>query len=139
MIGLAVLAGVAIYIGVFWFIFRALKQKWAKGLAVFVALGIPFWDLPFGYYNFHSHCMTEGGIQQYAPISPQKSLFFPQATGVRPEQLFNLGVEVVEFRSPKRNSFLRYTRSDRGIEKHETAESTSAVRIVTNYNFELPW
>src|SRR5436305_7378115 len=109
MIGLAVLAGIAIYVGIWWFVVRFLKQRWAKSLAILLAIAIPLGDLPFGYFNFLRHCDYEGGVRQVERISPHKSVFFLSVTGVKPQYLFRLGADFVEYSSSD-GGVIRFTK-----------------------------
>jgi hypothetical protein len=139
MIGLAVLAGVAIYISVFWFIVRALKQKWAKGLAILVALAIPFWDLPVGYLSFSNHCRGEGGLKQLAKITPNKSILFSSLTGIRPDYLFRSGVELVEY-SIGGDAVRSFKRLPNGsVQETRALSASSAVRLQSHLNTQLAW
>ena len=47
--------------------------NWPGRIAFFaIAVGLPFWELPFGYYNFERFCREQGGLQTFEPISPQQ-------------------------------------------------------------------
>jgi hypothetical protein len=139
LIGLAVIAGVALYIGIFWLILRALKQGWAKALAVLIALAIPFWDLPIGYKSFTSLCAEQGGIRVLTKLPPQKSVLFASATGLKPAQLLIKGLQFVEYKTPN-GKITRFTKSSNGhIEESDVSSSASLVLIRTTYNDLLTW
>ena len=138
MVGLAVLAGIAIYIAVFWFLVRALEQKWAKGLAILVALAIPFWDLPFGYYNYREHCANDGGLHLRQQFSPVTSILIDPSTGYTADQLLRRGFKIVEVNEASQK-ITRYVVEGNGIKSENTEKITSSVRIRTHRNQVLPW
>lgn len=139
MIGLAVLAGVAIYIGVWWFLISALKHRWAKAAAILIALAIPFWDLPFGYASFAGHCHEEGGLRQLGRVAANDGVLFSYNTGVKAEYLIGLGAHFVEY-SRVDGSVIRFSRSASGsIEGVKVSKPSSSVRLQARFNVKLPW
>ena len=49
--------------------------NWPGRIAFFaLAVGIPFWELPYGYYNFQKLCSEEGRLQVFEKILPQDSV-----------------------------------------------------------------
>src|SRR3990172_5793830 len=49
--------------------------NWPGRIAFFAfAVGIPFWELPYGYYNFQELCREEGSLRVLEPIAPQQSI-----------------------------------------------------------------
>ena len=139
MIGLAVLAGIAIYIAVWWLLVSSLKRTWAKAAAIVIALAIPFWDLPLGYSSFTGHCREEGGLHQLGRVAANEGVFFSYGTGVKAEYLFGLGAHFVEYLRPD-ESVTRYSRLTNGsIEKTTVDKPSSPVRLQAKFNVELPW
>jgi hypothetical protein len=140
MMGLAVLAGIAIYLGVFWLLVRALKTKRAKGAAILIALAIPFWDLPFGYYSFRDHCETEGGLQVLNKVQPQKKAFFDSLPPYPIKDLLTHGFTVVEAKDSGGNGISRYQlRADGGVEIRAVAQPESNVVVSVRRGQRLPW
>ena len=137
MVGLAVLAGVAIYIAVFWFLVRALKRKWAKGFAILVALAIPFWDLPVGYYNFYSQCARDSGLQVAKNLSPSESILIDSSAGFTPEEASRFGFKVVEYESG--GQILRYTKDGNRLSRSTHATPVSRFKIQLTDNELLDW
>lgn len=45
---------------------------WAKAAVVALLVGIPFWELPYGYYNFQKLCQDK--LLTFEQIPPQDSL-----------------------------------------------------------------
>src|SRR6185436_2239817 len=39
-----------------------------------LAVGLPFWELPYGYYNFQKLCREEGALRIFEPIAPQEAV-----------------------------------------------------------------
>jgi len=139
MIGLIALAVVAVYIGFWWFVFKNVKNRWAKGTIIAIALAIPFWDLPIGYLNFQRYCLDDGGIRQLEDISPQKSLYFVSGTGYRPEYLFKSGLDAAEYRKRDGTVTRVFKTSGGTIQTVENATATSSVRLRTVFNEQLTW
>src|SRR5437899_2096935 len=49
--------------------------KWPVKFAVFALLvGIPFWELPYGYFNFQRACDEQVKWRTFEAIQPQESL-----------------------------------------------------------------
>jgi hypothetical protein len=49
--------------------------KWPTKIIVFALLvGIPFWELPFGYQNFQASCKAAKKVQVIEAISPQSGV-----------------------------------------------------------------
>ena len=49
--------------------------NWPVRIAFFaLAVGVPFWELPFGYYNFQKLCGEQGKLQIFEKIPPQDSI-----------------------------------------------------------------
>lgn len=49
--------------------------NWPGRIAFLViAVGIPFWELPYGYYNFKKLCSEQGTLQVLEKIAPQDSV-----------------------------------------------------------------
>ena len=53
--------------------------NWPVRIAFFVlAVGIPFWELPYGYYNFQNLCREETKLMVIERIPPQESVCVEQ-------------------------------------------------------------
>ncbi len=49
--------------------------NWPGRIAFFaLAVGVPFWELPFGYYNFQKLCSEQAKLQVFEKIPPQDSV-----------------------------------------------------------------
>ena len=139
MIGLVVIAGVSLYIGICWLIFRALKQRWARALALLTALAIPLWDLPFGYYEFRNHCRT-AGLQVLESLAPHEAAYFDSLPPYPISELFSRGFRLVETADGSRNKILRYERSmDGRISTLTVPEPRSELQVSSERDIRLPW
>ncbi len=47
---------------------------WLKGAFLLLAVGIPFWELPYGYYNFRKLCGEAASLQTLSKIPAQDSV-----------------------------------------------------------------
>jgi hypothetical protein len=63
-------------------------RNWPARIFVFALLvGVPFWELPYGYYNFHTSCDAGSRVQILESIPPQ--------AGVCVDYPFEDAVEIV--------------------------------------------
>ncbi len=64
----------AIWTVIAFFISR-LVANWPGRIALFVALvGIPFWELPYGYYTFRKVCDEQAKLLVFETLLPQESI-----------------------------------------------------------------
>ncbi len=141
MIGLAVLAGVAVYIALFWFVVRTAKSIWAKASALAIAVLIPVWDVPFGFFSYKSLCRHEGGLRVFQPISAQRTICLDGAIGYPPREVMRIGFDSVEIRE-KINRIVSYRTSKTGaIDSFipENGKPLSRYCISLRQNQEIPW
>ena len=140
MIGLAVLAGIAIYVGVWWFLVRTLSQGWAKALAILIALAIPFWDLPVGYLRYQNYCVSEGGLRISSRIAPQESVYFDSVPSYPANELIAEGIRVVEIARPDGRGIARHERQGAGsITTLIITRPQSSLRVTYVRNQRLDW
>ena len=137
MIGLAVLAGIAIYIAVWWLLVSSLKRTWGKAAAIVVALAIPFWDLPIGYSNFYVHCRDDAGTRVPKAVSSLNTILIDSSSGYTPDELLRYGFSTVEYES--REGIVRYTHTRGAWNKTLQPKPLSAVRLRFGGNQALPW
>ena len=140
MIGLAVLAVVAAYVAVFGFVIAKGRNRPEKISAIAIALLIPFWDWPIGYYKYHVYCRDDGGIKRFEAFPPQKSLYFTYFAGYRPERLIKAGLETVEYRKPDGSGVIRFSQSTNGtIQSIESKSPASTARVRLVPDERLAW
>jgi len=137
MIGLTVLAVIAIYIGVFAYIVVHARNRAEKIAAIVVALAIPFWDLPFGYFNFYRHCSQEGGIHLSKELPPSSAILVDSSSGYTPNQVLRFGFKAVEYEAS--GQIIRYVRESQDIVKSTHAAPISALRVIFAGHKILPW
>ena len=102
-------------------------------------MGIPFWELPYGYYNFQRLCRAEIGLQVFEKIPQQEIVCADYPYVTFHKELLKSGFTTVEVRG-KAGEIKKYsTRPDGGID--ETAQE----RLASNYcltflnNNQLTW
>ena len=137
MIGLTVLAAIAAYVGLTWFAVRKLKEKWAKAIVIVVALAIPFWDLPIGYFKFQHYCTEYGGMHLNADLPPTDTILVDRDLSYTPEQLSRYGFRTIEYGVP--GAIVRYTLSPSGFHKSSHDSPLSTLKIQTIGNQMLSW
>jgi hypothetical protein len=137
MIGLTILAVIAVYIGVFAYVVVHARNRAEKIAAIAVALAIPFWDLPFGYFNFYRHCSQEGGVHVGVNIPPATSILVDSSSRYTPNEILRFGFKVVEYEAP--GEIVRYTRESKGLTKSIHATPMSNIKIKFAGHKNLPW
>ena len=68
MIGIIVLGVVAVYCAAWVLAFKLMPNAGAKALVSLIAVGIPTWDLPIGYYHFRKHCRSTDGVRIHGEL-----------------------------------------------------------------------
>ncbi len=137
MIGLTVLAVIAIYIGVFAYIVVHARNRAEKIAAIVVALAIPFWDLPFGYFNFYHHCSQDGGLHISKDLPALNAILIDPSVGYRPEDVLRFGFKTVEYANSSET--IRYTADASGLSKSIHSAPISPIKIQYSGNQMLPW
>ena len=130
MVAFAILGVVALYFGLCFFVVRALPTIWARWVAVLVAIYLPFWDVPFGYYAFGSYCIAGAGLRKYSEIEPQTTIYLEGvavATREETQQLLKEGFRVVELRPSGSGAVEVVRRSVTGVEERTTAKAPSSL------------
>ena len=114
--------------------------NWPGRIAFFaIAVALPFWELPYGYYNFQKLCREEVGLQVSEKILPQEIVCADYPYVTLHGELLKSGFASVETRS-KAGEINRYaTRPDGGIEKLEQQKLTSNYCLTFVNNIQLPW
>jgi hypothetical protein len=71
--------------------------KWPVKIAVVALLvGIPFWELPYGYYNFRTLCEKEAKLQTFQKVAPQDSICVENLDSVLFESFSEAGFSRIE-------------------------------------------
>jgi hypothetical protein len=142
MLSLIILVVAGIYVGLWYLLIRALPNRWAKAGVALVAIYLPFWDVPYGYYNFHTLCADEGGVHVSAKVSPQTSVYLDRSS-LRTEQerarMFARGFSLIEMHSPDGSS-MSFSKSSAGQSQGDSISApTSTYGIRAEMNKRMPW
>jgi hypothetical protein len=113
---------------------------WPGRIAFFaMAIAIPFWELPYGYYNFQSLCREDTRPQVFEKIAAQDEVCADYPYVTLHKELLRSGFTSVETRG-KAGEIRRYTAMSDGH-----AIETVQRKINSNYcltfvnNNRLPW
>jgi hypothetical protein len=114
--------------------------NWPGRIAFFaIAVGLPFWELPYGYYNFQKLCREEAGLKIFENISPQESVCadFPFETSAK--DLLKFGFSSVEARGKVGDvrKFLNIHGTE--MSDRQSGRVTSTYCITFANNNHLPW
>ncbi|HZQ75026.1 MAG TPA: hypothetical protein VFB08_19090 [Burkholderiales bacterium] len=140
MIGLAVLAGAAIYIGISWAIVRTVKTTWPRLILIASLVLVPFWDLPIGYLSYLHHCQAESGLHIERTIRPQREVFFDSMPSVSANELIASGLTAVEIARPNGRGIARHEATGQGkLTTQIIDRPRSQIRVSYIRNEELPW
>lgn len=142
MISLIILLAAGAYIGLWYLLIRALPNRWAKAFVALIAVYLPFWDVPYGYYKFRALCAEEGGLHAFGKVSPQLSVFLDSST-LRTEQertkMLARGFRFVEMQFQDGTS-VSYSKSATGqTQQVPLSNPTSNYGIRTDLNQRLAW
>lgn len=132
---LFVLAGVWVAIAA---VIARFIPGWPARIVVFALLvGIPFWELPFGYYNFQKLCSEQAKLKIFDKIPPQDSVCidYPDVQFIR--VLLKQGFTVVEV--PDRFGDIEKRLPDFSPGKVKSGQFTSPYCVVFASNTPLPW
>ena len=114
--------------------------KWpAKIIAFALLVGIPFWELPFGYYKFLNLCAHEGGWRVFEKIAPQQSVCAIYPLDSATKQFIDAGFTIVEAKDKGGNTW-RYTRDEINDKPKAAGSATvSEYCVVQDFIEGLPW
>lgn len=134
---LFILAGIWSLVAVF--IVRFLPN-WPVRIVVFTLLvGVPFWELPYGYYNFHAICQAEARVQVFESIPPQRNICVGYPFEDMAKEVLKAGFESVEARGKAGNvrRFAGPNAADR--REGEQDRVTADYCISSDLNIKIPW
>jgi hypothetical protein len=114
--------------------------KWPVRVLVFALLvGVPFWELPYGFYNFELLCKTEGKLQVFEPIEPQRNVCATYPFDTSAQSLLKYGFESVESQD-KNGDVVRIRIEMPGIASGATSKKLASPFCITyRNNTHLPW
>lgn len=129
---------------VIWAVIAAVVARfipnWPGRIAFFsLAVAIPFWELPYGYYNFQKLCREEGGLRVFESISPQKVICVDYPYETAALGMLKAGFVSVEARD-KNGSVRTYSRSSSvNVENSNEPRVTSEYCVTRSFVRGLPW
>jgi len=124
MLSLIILVVAGAYVGLWYLLIRALPNRWAKAIVALVALYLPFWDVPYGYYNFRTLCAEEGGVKVFEKVPPQDSIYLDKSVLGAVSYMFKQGYRIVE-EQDRSGQIGRWLASDPG--RREVVEKASLI------------
>jgi hypothetical protein len=137
MIGLLMLLLLAAYVGVVFFAVLKSKKRFARIAIIAIAIAVPFWDMPIGYFTFQNYCDQDGGFHKFSEPGNSKSVYFTYYPG-RPERFLQAGIETIEY--DRAGVIRRVARSPSGeIISADVARPTSQLRVHLPLEERLPW
>jgi hypothetical protein len=88
---------------------RFVAPGWPGRIGLFAILvGVPFWELPYGYLNFQRYCRDEVGPKIFEPLLPQESICLDSLDVGLFRSLSTVGLNRIELTGesddPKRDS-----------------------------------
>lgn len=137
MTSLIVIGLITAYVAMFVFIVRKARNRPQKVAATAIAIVIPFWDLPVGYFNFLQSCLEEGGVRVTKIIPPAPALLIDETTRYTPHEVLRFGFTAVEFSSP--DGTVRFTKGSNGVTKSVHAAPMSELKIEHTGVTSLSW
>jgi hypothetical protein len=114
--------------------------NWPGRIAFFaIAVGLLFWELPFGYYNFAMLCREEGRLQIFETIPPQTNICLDYPIEDIAERVLKTGFDSVEARG-RAGDIRRYV-SKGAVDRREDRQDriTAGYCITSVSNIPLPW
>lgn len=142
MLSLIILVVAGAYVGLWYLLIRALPNRWAKAVVALVAVYLPFWDVPYGYYNFRTLCAEEGGLHVFGKVSPETSVFLDSSallTEQESAKMIGRGFRFIEMRSHD-GSNISYSNTSTGQSQTVRISSpVSSYGIRTTMNTRMPW
>ena len=139
MVSLLILGIVVGWVVLWVYVFKHAPNRGARIAAVLVAVLIPFWDLPIGYFEYQRHCSSEGGIRVYEPISPQDKIYFESSPSSPTTDMLKQGFKVVEILGVDRKGIMRQEMQEGTLRSRTVTTPESAIVVSIVRNESLPW
>lgn len=104
-----------------------------------IGVGLPFWELPYGYYNFRSICRAEARVQVFESIPSQRSVCVAYPFEDAAKDALKAGFENVEVKG-KNGDVRRYTAPNASDRREGGQDRVSVQYCITSAtNAKLPW
>jgi hypothetical protein len=114
--------------------------NWGGRIALFAVLvGVPFWELPYGYMNFRSICEKETRVLVFESIPAQRVVCVDYPFEDAAPEVLKVGFESVEARG-KAGDVRRYAASGAGNQSGGRQDRITADYCISSAtNIGLPW
>jgi hypothetical protein len=112
--------------------------NWPGRIVFFaLAVGIPFWELPYGYYNFQKLCREETTLKVIEKFPPQDSVCIEYFDAGLYRQLAQGGFTRIEITGRSDNAKEYAAKGQVFMTNHEQAKSSYCIAFENNIS--LPW
>ena len=112
--------------------------NWPGRIAfVAVAVGLPFWELPYGFYHFRKLCSEQLAFEVFEKIVPQDSVCLEYFDFGQYNQLVRAGFSRIEITGRSDNA-KEYAASGR-VQMTNRDQAKSPYCITFRNNIRLPW
>ena len=112
--------------------------NWPGRIAFFLlAVGIPFWELPYGYYNFLNLCSVDTNIKVSEKIAPQDSVCIEYFDLGLYRQLAQAGFKRIEITGRSDNA--KEYAADGRVFLTNREQAKSSYCVAFENNISLPW
>ena len=132
---LFIVAGVWTFIA--GFIAYFIPSWWIRVPVFAVLVGVPFWELPYGYYNFLKFCQTETKVQVFEKIPPQEFICLDHFDPLQYGVLVKAGFTRIEIVGRSDNA-KEYAASGK-VFMVSRDDAKSSLCITSKINNALPW
>jgi hypothetical protein len=102
-----------------------------------VLVGVPFWELPYGYYNFRKLCDESRSLQKIDEIFPQSSICIEDFDFRLVGDLLAAGFSPIELRNGSENA--REFLASGKLTMMSKGDSKSAYCVIVRNNVRGPW
>ncbi len=114
--------------------------NWGGRIALFAVLvGVPFWELPYGYYNFQKLCVAEAKLQVFEPIAPQKAICFDYPIESSVPKLLDQGFVRVEAKGGDGKITLYSRGPSHSVVSSNIEKITADYCVAFKNNNHIPW
>jgi hypothetical protein len=120
------------------FIARTIPNLFARVAVGALLIGIPFWELPYGYYNFAKLCRNEIGLLVIENFPPQEAVCAAYPFVTLHRDLLAAGFSVVETKGFA-GDIKRYAIQDGRVVEAPQSVLLSKYCMTFVNNVQLPW
>lgn len=139
MVSLLILAVAVGWVALWVYVFKHAPNRGVRVGAVLVAVLIPFWDLPIGYFEYQRHCGAEGGLRIHESIAPQDKVYFDSLAPDSAQELLKQGFKVVEMRRLDGKGIVRHEMQKGSLVSVTVVRPESMVAVSRMTTSRLDW